>query len=45
MFSNWRISSFSGMLLAAYFIPTWTVIAFADPRPVRAAEYFGCAVH
>jgi hypothetical protein len=28
MFSNWRISSFSGMLLAAYFIPTWTVVAF-----------------
>jgi hypothetical protein len=28
MFSNWRISSFSGALLAAYFIPTWTVVAF-----------------
>jgi len=29
MFSNWRISSFSGALLAAYFIPAWTKIAFA----------------
>jgi len=28
MFSNWRISSFNGALLAAYFIPSWTVIAF-----------------
>ena len=27
--SNWRISSFNGALLAAYFIPTWTIIAFA----------------
>ena len=26
--TNWRISSFNGALLAAYFIPTWTVIAF-----------------
>lgn len=25
--SKWRISSFSGVLLAAYFIPTWTIIA------------------
>jgi len=28
MFSNWRISSFNGALLAAYFIPSWTIIAF-----------------
>ncbi|SDR90621.1 hypothetical protein [Bradyrhizobium canariense] len=28
MFRNWRISSFSGALLAAYFIPTWTTVAF-----------------
>ena len=28
MFSNWRISSLSGALLAAYFIPTWTIVAF-----------------
>ena len=28
MAKNWRISSFSGALLAAYFIPTWTMIAF-----------------
>jgi hypothetical protein len=27
MSRNWRISSFSGALLAAYFIPTWTTIA------------------
>jgi hypothetical protein len=25
--NNWRISSFNGALLAAYFIPTWTMIA------------------
>ncbi len=24
---SWRISSFNGALLAAYFIPTWTIIA------------------
>jgi hypothetical protein len=28
MAKNWRISTFSGALLAAYFIPAWTVIAF-----------------
>jgi len=28
MSTKWRISSFSGVLLAAYFIPTWTLIAF-----------------
>ena len=28
MSSNWRISSFSGALLAAYFIPAWTLVAF-----------------
>ena len=28
MAKNWRISSLSGALLAAYFIPTWTMIAF-----------------
>ena len=28
MLNNWRISSFSGALLAAYFIPTWTLVAF-----------------
>jgi hypothetical protein len=28
MSTTWRISSFSGALLAAYFIPTWTVVAF-----------------
>jgi len=25
---GWRISAFNGALLAAYFIPTWTIIAF-----------------
>jgi hypothetical protein len=25
---DWRISSFNGVLLAAYFIPVWTIIAF-----------------
>jgi hypothetical protein len=28
MSTNWRISSFNGALLAAYFIPTWSIIAF-----------------
>jgi len=28
MSRNWRISSFNGALLAAYFIPTWTMVAF-----------------
>src|ERR1700735_696267 len=28
MSTNWRISSFNGTLLAAYFIPSWTIIAF-----------------
>jgi hypothetical protein len=28
MSTNWRISSFNGGLLAAYFIPSWTIIAF-----------------
>jgi hypothetical protein len=27
MSTNWRISSFNGALLAAYFIPTWTMLA------------------
>jgi hypothetical protein len=28
MATNWRISTFNGALLAAYFIPTWTIVAF-----------------
>jgi hypothetical protein len=28
MSTNWRISSFNGALVAAYFIPTWTIVAF-----------------
>jgi hypothetical protein len=28
MSTNWRISSFNGALLAAYFTPTWTMLAF-----------------
>jgi hypothetical protein len=28
MSNNWRISSFSGALLAGYFIPTWAMVAF-----------------
>ena len=27
MSTNWRITSFNGVVLAAYFIPTWAVIA------------------
>jgi hypothetical protein len=26
--TNWRISTFNGALLAAYFVPTWTIVAF-----------------
>jgi hypothetical protein len=34
--SNWRISSFSGALLAAYFIPSWASIAYTIMMtPVR----------
>ena len=28
MSTNWRISSFNGALLAAYFIPSWAIVAF-----------------
>ena len=28
MSGNWRISSFNGALLAAYFIPAWSMVAF-----------------
>jgi molybdopterin/thiamine biosynthesis adenylyltransferase len=28
MSTNWRISSFTGALLAAYFVPTWTILAY-----------------
>jgi hypothetical protein len=36
MSKNWRISSFSGALLAAYFIPTWANIAYTIMMtPVR----------
>src|SRR6476660_6181697 len=28
MRTDWRISSFNGVLVAAYFIPTWTIVAF-----------------
>jgi hypothetical protein len=28
MRTDWRISSFNGALLAAYFVPTWTIVAF-----------------
>jgi hypothetical protein len=28
MSTKWRISSFNGALLAAYFIPAWTIVAF-----------------
>lgn len=27
MSTNWRISSFNGALLAAYFVPTWTILS------------------
>jgi hypothetical protein len=26
--TKWRISTFNGALLAAYFVPTWTIVAF-----------------
>ena len=28
MKTDWRISTFNGALLAAYFIPAWTIVAF-----------------
>jgi hypothetical protein len=28
MRTDWRISSFNGVLLAAYFIPTWAIVAY-----------------
>ena len=28
MSTDWRISSFNGALLAAYFVPTWAIVAF-----------------
>jgi hypothetical protein len=28
MKTDWRISTFNGAILAAYFIPTWTLVAF-----------------
>jgi len=55
MSAKWRISSFSGVLLAAYFIPTWANIAYrivASPvqglfeRPnVSAALYISDHLH
>jgi hypothetical protein len=34
--TNWRISSFNGALLAAYFVPTWAIVAFKIAvSPVR----------
>jgi hypothetical protein len=34
--TNWRISTFNGALLAAYFIPTWTMVAWKIAvSPVR----------
>jgi hypothetical protein len=36
MSTNWRISSFSGALLACYFIPTWAIVAYRIiEAPVR----------
>jgi hypothetical protein len=36
MSTNWRITSFNGVLLAAYFIPTWAIIAWRIvTSPVR----------
>jgi len=36
MFRNWRIGSVNGALLAAYFIPVWSLIAFSIiVAPVR----------
>jgi hypothetical protein len=47
--NNWRISSLTGVLLACYFIPTWTILAFrivVSPvhsffeRPNASAAFF-----
>jgi hypothetical protein len=55
MATNWRISTFNGALLAAYFVPTWAIIAFriaASPvhgfyeRPnVSVALYLSDSLH
>ena len=51
MSTNWRISSFTGALLASYFIPTWAIVAwrivespvrgFFERPNVAAAFYLG----
>jgi hypothetical protein len=55
MAMNWRISSFNGALLAAYFIPTWTIVAlrivvspvhgFFDLPNVAIALFIGDHLH
>jgi hypothetical protein len=49
MSTNWRISSFNGALLAAYFIPTWAILAYRimeapihsfNERPNVAVAFF-----
>jgi hypothetical protein len=55
MSTNWRLSSFSGALLSAYFIPTWAIVAYRIMEtPVRglferpdvsAAFYLGDHLH
>jgi hypothetical protein len=55
MSTNWRISTFNGALLAAYFVPTWAIITFriaASPvhgfyeRPnVSVALYLSDCLH
>ena len=49
MSTNWRISTFNGVLLAAYFIPTWTIVAFkiviSPMHGLYERANLGCAVH
>jgi hypothetical protein len=55
MSTNWRISSFNGALLAAYFIPTWTILAlkimvspvhsFFERQNVAVAFFAGDYLH
>jgi hypothetical protein len=53
--TNWRISSFNGALLTAYFVPTWTIVALKiavspvrglyEPENISVALYLNDHLH
>ena len=53
--TNWRISTFNGALLAAYFVPTWAIVAcriaaspvqgFYERPNISVALYLGDTLH